>query len=539
MISILEFDPVITVFPYALLYYALLLVSSGLALLAVSRSTNSNKASLQIALVIIFVSQIALLAFNLLAYQGFQPIKALFPLGHRVLNLVCLVWLIWALFRSLDKTFPNWLPIALTVALLLVGMIFAQWWLPISSSQDFNQTWMDYALIGSTLILILVSAIIYYSRYHSRIVEAWLILTIAAVGFILYLLLPSAGNLPATVMLSQMIYYPLLISLAYQYTRETLSVTGLSQSIMEQNSQLRANIANAFLGISLKPSQDELEKALTHSLSLYLMADMLGLVQYDQGSKQASLRNTYDLIREDHIEKIELSTDRLPTLFEKFRQGENVLSNRESELISEKNYLMQTSGYNQIGNLLLYPLDGAHSQPRWALLGLSPYTNKLWGLDDIQRLDRLRGNLTKVLDKAVRLEQDAHQIDNLQAELLQKEAEVSRLSTIYTESQTELQGLSNDLQQTQSAWTEEVNLWIGRQKELEAEVDSLQQTIEENQEIIAETDTLRHQKIQLEETISRNTEQTIQLKNTIDHASLLLQKLTSQDETDEAKESKG
>lgn len=539
MISILEFDPVITVFPFALLYYALLLVSSGLALLTVVRSSRENKAALQTALIIIFVSQLALLTLNLLAYHGFQLVKALFPLTHRVLNLVCLLWLIWALFRSRDKTFPNWLPIALTIALLLVGMIFAQWWLPNSSSQDFNQTWMDYALIGSTLILILVSAIIYSSRYHSRIVEAWLILTIAAVGFILYLLLPSAGNLPATVLLSQMIYYPLLISLAYQYTHETHSDTGLSQSIMEQNSQLRANIANAFLGISLKPSQDELEKALTHSLSLYLMADMLGLVQYDQGSKQASLRNTYDLIREDHIEKIELSTDRLPVLIEKFRQGENVLSNRESELISEKNYLMQASGYNQIGNLLLYPLNGAQSQPRWALLGLSPYTNKLWGLDDIQHLDRLRGNLTKVLDKAVRLEQDAHQIDNLQAELLQKEAEVSRLSTIYTESQTELQGLSNDLQQTQSAWTEEVNLWIERQKELEAEVDSLQQTIEENRERIAETDTLRHQKIQLEETISRNSEQTIQLKNTIDHASLLLQKLTSQDETDEAKESKG
>ena len=58
MINILEIDPILTVFPYALLYYGLLLVSSGLALLAVNRSENENKRALQTALVIIFVSQL-------------------------------------------------------------------------------------------------------------------------------------------------------------------------------------------------------------------------------------------------------------------------------------------------------------------------------------------------------------------------------------------------------------------------------------------------------------------------------------------------
>jgi hypothetical protein len=94
MINILEIDPVLTVFPYALLYYALLLVSSGLALLAMNQSGKADKAQLQTALIIIFFSQIVLLTVNLLAYQGFQLIKALFPLIHRVVNLVvCMVGL--------------------------------------------------------------------------------------------------------------------------------------------------------------------------------------------------------------------------------------------------------------------------------------------------------------------------------------------------------------------------------------------------------------------------------------------------------------
>lgn len=540
MINILEFDPVITVFPYALLYYALLLVSSGLALLAVNQSTRVIKGALQTALVIIFISQLALLTLNLLAYQGFQLTKVLFPLAHRVLNLVCLFWLIWALFHSREKTFSNWIPIALTVILLLVGVVFSLWWLPIASSQEFNHTWMDYALVGFTLAVILVSTIIYYIRYRYQIVEAWLVLAIAAAGFILYLLLPSPGSMPAIVMLSQVIYYPLLVSLAAQRIRKPEPDLDLSQVNLEQNGQLRANILDSFLEISLQPSQNKLEKALTHSLSLYLMADLLGLVQYDPGTSQAALINTYDLIREDHIEKVELAIDQMPELFGKLVQHETIVSNLDSELISEKNYLMQTSGYNQIGNMLLYPLDETPNQFKWAILGLSPYTNRQWGLEDIQRLDCLRDNLIKVLEKASRLELEARQIGDLQTELLQKETTLSHLSAIYAESQAELQGLSNDLFQTQANWTEEVNLWIQRQKELETELDKLQKTIEENQERMAEVDALRYQKEQLEETILRNSEQSAQIKTAIDQASLLLQKLTNQDETSgQAEESTG
>lgn len=537
MINILEFDPVITVFPYALLYYALLPVSSGLALIASNRSTRANKAALQTVLVIIFVSQLVLLTVNLLAYQGFQPLKALFPLAHRILNLISLLWLIWALFRCRDQSFPNWLPVALTAAVLLTGVLFSLWWLPNATSEDFNHHWMDIILVGFTLGLILLSAIVYYARYRSWKVETWLILAIAAAGFILYLLLPSPGNMPAIVMLSQILYYPLLISLSSHQDR---SDADLTEPKTEEDGQLRANIADAFLKVSLQSDKNQLLQALTHSLSLYLTADLLGLVHYEPKGSQATLENTYDLIREDHIQEISLSTNQMPVLFGKFDQGEIVISNQESELKAEKSYLMEASGYNQIGNLLLYPLSKPPDQPRWAFLGLSPYTNKVWGLKDIARLDRLRDNLSRVLEKAGRLEQDARQIGALQIELRQKEEEVNHLITSFDESQSQLQSLRNEILQTQAAWTEEVNLWINRQKELESELETLQQTIEENKESVAEVDLLKQQKLQLEETIVRNSEQTAQLKTAIDQASLLLQKLSDQNEdSSQVEESKG
>ncbi len=114
------------------------------------------------------------------------------------------------------------------------------------------------------------------------------------------------------------------------------------------------------------------------------------------------------------------------------------------------------------------------------------------------------------------------------------------MTTNYEESQAELLALRDDLLQTQTAWTDEVNLWINRQKELEAELDQLQQTIADNEESVAEVDSLRYQKAQLEETIARNLKQTAQVKTTIEQASLLLQKLTNYEEpSDRAEESKG
>ena len=70
MINTLEIDTALTVFPYAFLYYALLLLSSGLALLAVNRSSRADKSVPQTALMVTFLIQLVLLMVNLLSYRG-------------------------------------------------------------------------------------------------------------------------------------------------------------------------------------------------------------------------------------------------------------------------------------------------------------------------------------------------------------------------------------------------------------------------------------------------------------------------------------
>ena len=527
MISTLDFNPVLTVFPYALLYYALLLASSGLALAAVLHSHDDRKTSLLISLAVIFISQLVLLTANLLAYQRFEPIVSLFPLLHRILNLVCLFWLVWSIFRLRDASLSAWLPLIATVLILLISALLMLSWLPVFGSQNFNFSWIDYFWITLILLLILSAAVVYLKKYGFSSIEPLLILSISAAGFILYLFLPMAGNLPAVVMLSQLLYYPLLISFVRQAPGKQPSEVGnASDNNLKQNQTLRSNVANTFLEVSLQSERDGLEKSLSHGLSLYLMADLLGFLSYQEGSQFARLSNTYDLIREEHLPPIELPVQRIPALFSAMQNMEIVFSNQEGDFQVEKTALTDLSGYNQVGNLLYYPVHSTKDSYNQGVLGLSPYTNKTWQQEDLNRLDHLKENVGKVLQKAIELEKDSVQLQQLIVDLEDKTQKLELLDQEYTNSQADLEQIKKDLELTQSAWAEEVVLWVNRQKEMEEELESLQASIEENLESAAQVETLKLQKQHLEETIHRNANQVGQLKTVLNQAGFLINNLT-------------
>ena len=524
MIKLLELSPVLTVFPYALLYYGLLIASAGLALLTSLRYEKKSR-PLQISLIVILISQLLLLTINLFAYQGLSGMEALLPIWHRGLNLINLIWLVWVIFEVREDVFPDWAPVLGTVLVFFAAIVLSLWWLPISNVGSFNFTVFDYVWIGITLLLTMLAGICYYLRYRQGVVEALLILGISVIGFIVYLLLPQAGNLPAGVMMSQILYYPLLISLANQAGKQNFN---LSESTRESISgkTLRANIAKTFLETSLQSNRGALEKTLSHGLSLYLMADLLGFLSYEDGADQLKLSSTYDLIREDHISKVGLPIAQFASFLEAMISDSLLLSNRDGQYRAEKEVLMPLSGYNRVGNLMLYPLPSTDPASKRAILTLSPYTGKTWGQEELEKLDPLRETIEKLLEKAIMLEEDARRLNDLREELVEKTQQIQVLNRDYNQSQSKLDQAKDDLAQTQATWTEEVELWINRQKKLENELEQLKGIIEANRENVGEVDKLRMQKKQLEETIQENARQADQLRDAFSQAGELLSKLS-------------
>jgi len=522
MIPILEILPVLSVFPYALLYYAILLASVALALLTFRRANPANNPALRSTLLVIFFSQLFLLTLNLLIYQGFQQIILIFPIAFRAMTLVCMVWFVRALFWQPAKR-PGWIIWVLTALILLAASILTLYWLPIAGNQSFNGTWQDLAWVGTTLLTITVGAIAYLRLDRTDRVEAVVILVAAASGFVLYLALPNAGSLPSAVMVSQMLYYPLLISLAWQ--RQTPALITQSSLAEVKKRELSGEVAVQLLDVSLQQTNTQIQHSLTHSLALYLMADLCGFLVNEPGEARPTLVSAYDLIREEFLGSARLSNEAFPTLTAHFEDREALVSNEPTELAQEKTALMELIGYNQIGNLLFYPLNAIDAPIARGLLCLSPYTERIWQDELLGQLSLIAPKVNEILDEAEAIEEKSTTAQRLQ--LLVNQVQRDRANTVeqFVQSQKLLVQLQQELQSNSQTHESEVELWLQRQETLEDQLEELHNTLRLNEVTIAQASALKLEKERLEQLMAQNAHQVEGLRSALDHARGMLEQM--------------
>jgi len=104
-------------------------------------------------------------------------------------------------------------------------------------------------------------------------------------------------------------------------------------------------MAEAFLELNLQSELEQIRNALTHSLSIFLMSDLLGIVELaPEGSLRLS--NTYDLIREAWLPAFDLAPQQAPELAAHFEDGQLLIANTPQELSEEKDALTEALGYN-------------------------------------------------------------------------------------------------------------------------------------------------------------------------------------------------
>ena len=137
MIPILDILPVLSVYPYALLYYAVLLSSAGLALFAFRRADPANNPAIRSSLLVFFCSQLVLLTLSLMIYQGFSQLSQIFPIAFRALTLICVIWFLRALFWQPQER-NGWLVWVLTALILTTASVLTPLWLSLANTQSFN-----------------------------------------------------------------------------------------------------------------------------------------------------------------------------------------------------------------------------------------------------------------------------------------------------------------------------------------------------------------------------------------------------------------
>ena len=407
----------------------------------------------------------------------------------QTLTFITLVWIVWALAFPQAKRWLRHIPIILTLVAFLAGSVTVT--LISNQSAVFGSNWVHQVWAGASLGLLIVGIISILSRKHFFKLEGFLVLVIAALGYFVYLSNPTSAAQPSAVALTQLLYYPLLVSIAWQ--------TQPKPAIIHQHSPLPASpqMAEAFLEPNLQTEQEQIRNALTHSLSVFLMSDMLGLVERtSEGNLRVS--NTYDLIREAWLPVFELTPEQVPQLSAHFEDGLPLSANKTEELAEEKATLLQALGYNASGCLFLYPLKGAGETPKYALLCLTPYTNRAWTPEDQSRLSVIAEKIGRVLDNSAATEAQARAVEELRINLNQMQRQNAHLGEDLERHQKLLAELRQEYLQVKNRYSKETQLWAERQKFLEGKLANLEETLQKQAAAFAEVESLRRQKAELE-----------------------------------------
>ena len=531
MITVLDIMPVLTVFPYALIYYAILLISSGLAVFGILRARPTPWRKLLTAFGVIFGLQAILLALSLLSYQGYEIIRPLFPLLHRGLNFLALLWFAWALSSQGNRNSGFLFPLSLSILVILAVSLAPLLWLPSASAESFNASWMDVAWAAASIFILLLAGWAYLRGEDANPLEAILILGIAACGYMLHLALPNTGSLPGAVMISQLLYYPLFLALAWhQHENEVKTALPVAASASSERVACSAQVAASLLDVSLQDARPGILEALTRALSLYLMADLCAIVGKDAASPDASLLHAYDLIREEYLPAINLNARQNPLVLTHLESRTPLIINDENHTNPETLSLMLQTGYNQPGNLFLFPFSPASETAQFALLCLSPYTNRLWTQRDIERMRVVGPRLDLIIrqsSRKVSAPEDASTV-------LASPGPIARDKAITSDelaaTRILLEKLKTDQRESQDTQTQEVQLWTQRQEWLEEQLDQLTATLQQKDQALADAQEAQSEKAGLEEALEKNARQMRQLKTALAQAQQLIERTPTSDE---------
>ena len=525
MKALLDILPFLTVIPYALLYFLILLSASLLALLALRKPSPYGyqaAPALRAALFVVFTAQLLLLTLSLLIFQGISGLDRYYPLIFHTLTLITLIWLTAGLHCDRFKSRQVRLPVFLSALALLAGTLSVLAWSTWPPEKPFSGSAFSLAWSGAALLLLLVGLMLALRSKRPHKLERVLILLIAALGYLLYVLYPEGGELPAGVMLSQLLYYPLLISAAWQSRHPEQS-----RNVSASSPQMAA----AFLDLGLLERVSEIRAALTHALSLYLMGDLVGIMEKDPQTPAFNVSNVYDLISESFLPTFQLPFKQVPKLRRHFEDLLPLIANTDEQLSGEKQVIMQASGYNAAGSLMLYPLSSPGQTARYALLCVNPYTNRLWTENDLEALRMLSGKLNQVLDRAALVEAGSALKDESRYLNNQKEREKSDLASALSESRAEISALRAQRAGEQAAQAAEFRVCQERQKYLEAQLDHLNENLQAQTEALTELDALRQQKVALEQALEQNEQRANTLRQELAHSHALLADLLGKTES--------
>ncbi len=454
----LFFDPIFHILvtaPGNLVYHIVVVFSIAGSLqgaIHLLRSTGFPQARRTVfGLTILLLLQVLMFVISGLGWQGLVNAETLLPPFDRAISLLALVWIAWL------WAFPEPVRLADAGALLLnllaltfFGLTLAFW-----SSQagtEFNQSAFELGWQGFSVAAALLGIVVLVIRRPNGWGNGIAMLVLGFVGHLVSLVAPTSGDYPGIVRLTQLAFFPILLTLPQRFPVPTASgarpapVKAEKDKDKKEKSEEQPPMQDrrrystdpktfhALMSLAAETDPDKVGQAMTRGIAQAMLADLCFLLTLTS-DKSLVISCGYDLIREESLGGAAVDKDSVPLLANAIQRG-RPLRLPASSTSSDLKGLGHILGLSNPGHLLSVPILVHGRGAIGGILILSPYSNRLWSAEDQTYLSNVSSLFVPIMERGQRMASLENERDNavaqvknaqeLSMEAQKKAAEVSK-----------------------------------------------------------------------------------------------------------------
>jgi signal transduction histidine kinase len=354
---------------------------------------------------ILLALQLILFAISGLTWQAILAGEQILPPLDRAFSLLSLVIIVWL------WCFPDPNSMADAGALILgllagaAAVMGTLWWPLQPVDLAFNNSSADIAAQVVGLVILLAGILILLVQRPEGWAYGLAMFSVLAAGIGLYLLLvPSGGDYPIPIRLSQIIAYPFLLLLAQRFPL----IVERSTPVLEEAAPAKKvdsllpgdpQTWQAMNDLAAENDPDKLARGITALVAQTTRADLCLLLAAPTESGKIAMRSAYDLNAGRYLEPVTLESRLLPTLASAMRMG-RARRLPVNSAVPDLAELARSLGLETTGNVLLSPVSDQGGKLSASLLLLSPTSAKDWNPDEIAALGLVGKLLVQFLQRS-------------------------------------------------------------------------------------------------------------------------------------------
>jgi signal transduction histidine kinase len=455
--------------PGNLIYHLVLVFSIAGALqwaIQFFRSSQFPQARrMVIGLAIMLGLQLVMFIISGMVWQGLINSAAVLPPLDRAVTMITLVWIVWV------WAFPEPVRVAdaATLLLNLLGITGLALTLPFwmgAAGNSFNLSGFEVAWQILSMAVAVLGIVALVTRKPNGWGNGGVMLAMALLGHFLSLILPLEGDFPGFVRLTQLAFFPILLTLSQRFPTpmstiqaaspavvSTPTKTGKAKKQVDEPIQERRRYStdpktfHALMNLAAETDATRIGQALTRSIAQAMLADLCFLITIND-DKNLVISFGYDLIREENLGGTTITKDSIPLLANAIQRG-RPLRLPASSTSADLKGLGQILGLTTPGHLLNVPITSRELGPIGGIMILSPYSNRLWSAEDQTYLSNVAPLFVPILGRSQQAASLQREHD-LAVEAARSAAEqAGEAKKKYEQITTEFEGLRDKISQSQ------------------------------------------------------------------------------------------